>query len=39
MVASPEAKAVYAQLFTYLTTKFQDYAIERVISFKDKKIA
>ena len=35
-VASPEGKAVYAQIFGYIAVKIQDYAIERVISFKNK---
>lgn len=35
-VASPEAKEVYAQIFNYLAIKIQDYAIERVISFKNE---
>ncbi|MHA1486512.1 MAG: hypothetical protein ACTSSC_05015, partial [Promethearchaeota archaeon] len=35
-VASPEAKEVYAQLFNYLAIKIQNYAIERVISFKNE---
>ncbi len=35
-VASPEAKAVYAQVFSYLAIRIQNYAIERVIFFKNK---
>lgn len=35
-IASPEAKAVYAQIFSYLAIRIQVYAIERVISFKNK---
>jgi hypothetical protein len=35
-VGSPEAKAVYAQFFSYIARRIQDYAIERVISFKNE---
>jgi N-acetylglutamate synthase-like GNAT family acetyltransferase len=35
-VGSPEAKAVYAHFFSYIARRIQDYAIERVISFKNE---
>ena len=35
-VGSPEAKAVYAQFFSYIARRIQNYAIERVISFKNE---
>jgi N-acetylglutamate synthase-like GNAT family acetyltransferase len=35
-VGSAEAKAVYAQFFNYIVRRIQNYAIERVISFKNE---